>query len=276
MSKQLIKTLLTVCQKKSEFIPHSKTMLGFCREYSIGEIQNTRIFFTVKDYTDIAMILKNEFGVDPQTRPDTWDGISRTEAMKFSNNEKMTSESVKEGLVYIKALSGKKLYVNQKEMDLPDGSHLAIPLQNLSIAHEHQSILLIENWLNFEGTHKTPLLDQIEGNPLVLYRGDKDISPASAKKLMEEAGLPVYAFVDYDPKGLIIANTLPYFADIITPPDDVLEEMISNAGNNDRFIAQKASLPMALDNLTHPKLKQIWKMIDEKANALPQESLIIS
>lgn len=276
MSKQLIKTLLTVCQKRSEFIPRSQTMLDFCQEYSLGEIQGTRIFFTVKDYADIEMILVKEFGVDPKTRPDTWDGISRTDAINYGHNEKMSSEAVKSDRVYIKSLPGRLLSINGKHLDLPDGSNLAIPLDNLIIGEEHQSILLIENWLNFEGTHKTPLLDKIEGNPLVVYRGDTDISPANAKQLMEKSGLPVYAFVDYDPEGLVIAKSLPNFKDMITPDASVLDALIGKAGNHDRFIAQKAALPMVLNNLDHPTLQTIWGMLDKHGNALPQEALIVN
>ncbi|WP_443080577.1 DUF7281 domain-containing protein [Thiocapsa roseopersicina] len=55
-------------------------------------------------------------------------------------------------------------------------------------------------------------------NPLVLWRGDRsDISSDNAPAFLRARNVPVWAFVDYDPSGLLIAAGLPRLAGIIAP-----------------------------------------------------------
>lgn len=87
----------------------------------------------------------------------------------------------------------------------------------------HDSVLLIENWENLELTHDTPLLGQLPGDPLVIFRGalgsyKKDTSEG----LLAELQLPVITFTGYYPKGLCVAATLPYCSRYLAPSDECL------------------------------------------------------
>lgn len=274
MSASLIRTLLRLHQKRPETPQGGVNLVEFCESYGLGELRKGKYRLTEADYDEIGIYLTNIAGIDPNTPPEAWDGLTRHEAVNLSANEKMTSARVREGRVAIKALPGKSLMVSGSSMSLPQGTHLDIHWEQVCLDSEHDAILVIENWENFEMAHATPLLADIKGNPLVLYRGDPMYSQKYSKKLIEKLKLPVYAFVDLDPEGLIIAATLPYFERMISPGRDQLTALFKSAKNADRFIRQKAENMNALASLKHPHLSELWELMDAHSSAIPQEIFI--
>ncbi|WOF82036.1 hypothetical protein P5704_024890 (plasmid) [Pseudomonas sp. FeN3W] len=274
MSASLIRTLLRLHQKRPETPQGGVNLVEFCEAYGLGELRKGKYRLTEADYDETGVYLTNIAGIDPNTPTDAWDGLTRHEAANLSANEKMTSSRVKEGRVAIKALPGKRLSVNGSLLAMPDGAHLDMHWDQISLGAIHASVLVIENWENFEKVHITPLIEGIEGNPLVLYRGDPMYNQKYSKKLLEKLDIPVYAFVDLDPEGLIIAATLPCFQKLVAPSNEDLPALFEGAKNADRFIRQKAVNINALASLSSPQLKHIWMLMDKSSAAFPQEKFI--
>lgn len=273
MSKILIKTLLRVYQQRPETPQGGVALTAFCREHGIGELRKTKYLLSEADFRAIGTYLRNTQSIDPDTPADTWDNLSRHEALAHSDNEKMSLANVKVERVAIKALGGRALCIQGREIHLPAGSHLDIRFSEVGQV-DHDRVLVVENWENFERVHQTPLLDTLGGNPLVLYRGDVVYSEKDSLALLRALQLPVLAFVDIDPMGLIIAQSLPGLESMVVPDQKSLVSLFQQSTLAERFIRQKANIMNALHSLEHPQLCQLWKLMDGYGRAVPQEILI--
>ncbi len=275
MSKSLIKTLLRVYQSEADDFSVGAALKDFSADFGIGQRKGSRMVFTQHDREQIGLYLKNIHGIEPSTSVDAWNGIERHEAAKISSNEKMSSNRVMSGRVAIKSLPGRPLCINCQKYTLPQGSNLDISVSDLLVGVEHDSVLLIENWENFQYTDQTSLLNGLPGNPLVIFRGDPNVyNPKHSLSLMKKLTLPVDAFVDYDPEGLVIANALPHLRTMICPDEAVLEKLLVEGKNQDRFTLQKKEAIATLERLENPQLLALWRVFDRIGNALPQEVLI--
>jgi hypothetical protein len=274
MSKALINTLLIICQQQAEEYPAGKGFSAFCDEFGVGMKKGRLLVLSDRDRERIATILRNRFGVDPKTPADAWKSASREEALSLGADEKWTNQKVRDERVAIKSLPDKPLLLGSEQIRLPDGANLDMSWQDVARLSAHDSILVIENWTNFEKTHRTPLLMTTKGNPLVLYRGDPVYRNDHAMDLLKALSKPVIAFVDYDPKGLLIANSLPGFSEMLCPEQNELERLLDACKNEERYALQKAHIVRALDELVHPQLKGLNTLFDRYGVALPQEALI--
>ncbi|HBO3146289.1 DUF7281 domain-containing protein [Pseudomonas aeruginosa] len=216
-----------------------------------------------------------DHGIDPATDPAAWSGLARHEALKLGVNEKYTSENVRKDRVAIKTLPGRPLLVGSDQLMLPPSAHLDLNWQWVAKNSRHESVLLIENWESFELTHKTPFLHGLPGNPLVVFRGAPYIyNNRDSISLLKALQRVVFAFVDFDPEGLVIANALPHFARFLAPSDAVLEKLMGGAANKTRYEAQLGQNLSVLDSLDHPDLVRVQRVIRSLGMALPQERLI--
>ena len=275
MSKSLIKTLLRIVQSSEEDYSAGAALKQFCTDYSLGQKRGSRLIFNDQDRQKIGLYLVNIHGIHPDTPSNAWETLDRHEAAQIGGNEKLTSTRVMEGRVAVKTLPGRTLHLSGTSLSLPPGANLDIHLADLGLDSQHDAILLIENWENFQKTHRTPLLANLPGNPLVVFRGDPNAyNPKNSLALIKRLGLPVDAFVDFDPEGLVIANALPHFRHMICPEALQLESALSRAKNQSRFSDQKREAIATLSNLKYPQLAELWALFDKHGQALPQEYLI--
>lgn len=94
------------------------------------------------------------------------------------------------------------------------------------------------------------LLEEVSRtNPLVVFRGDAEIgSRADAThRLITSTDLPVFAFVDFDPAGMVIAAGLPRLDKLVSPGFDELGRLVRDYGLSERFMSQVAAAKMALE-----------------------------
>lgn len=273
MQKSLKKTLLLICQGAREEYPCSKGLEEFCEEYGLGRRLGTKRLFQLSEIERIKGFLMSQGGMDWRTDPDTLNDLTRAEASKISNNEKDSNCRVRDERVAIKTLAGRSLQFSHGNLVLPPGANLDVNWRWVAEHAQHDSVLVIENWECFEDLDDVALIQNLEGNPLVLYRGDPVYPNDNSKALLEALRLPVLAFVDYDPQGIIIAKSLPGFVSMIAPPIDELDALVAK-GNSERFALQLPGSVGVLDNLVDPSLQRIWSVIRRHGKALPQERLV--
>ncbi|MBD8615028.1 hypothetical protein IFT69_15110 [Pseudomonas putida] len=274
MSQTLVKSLLLITQGDLEKYKVSAGFEKFFGDFGISFRQGNFYILNAKDRLRIKNYLQDELRIDWKTPIDAWKGISRDKALTLGGNEKMTSAKVRDCRVAIKSLPGRPLLLAGKEICLPDRSSLDIEWQRVVETSGHKDVLVIENWTNFEKTSTTPLLKNIPGNPLVLYRGDPIYGADHAKHLLTAMGKPVTAFVDYDPAGLLIAGSFPCFEQMLCPDIGELHRLLSACTKTEEFIRQKSEFLNGLENLAHQQLKSLWKIFNRYGVALPQEELI--
>lgn len=274
MSKTLILTLLRIAQEGRGVQQATPAICALFDDFGIGYRSGKNYTLDERDRNRIKQYLANEKDIDWRTPLDAWNGISRDQALNLGSNEKMSDERTRDFRVAIKSLPGRPLLLGGQSMILPNGANLDLPWEYVASECGHDYLLLVENWTNFEKTHVTPLLSEITGNPLVLYRGDFVYGTKYSALLLKALGKPVVAFVDYDPAGLLIASALPGFQEMLCPPEQDLHSLLANCTNKGRFIRQKSENIGELQSLKHPQLKGLWATFDRYGVALPQEKLI--
>lgn len=279
MDKQLVRTLLRVCHSRETRFDAGKGLLRFCEMYSIGQRKGASIRLTERDKEEISKLLKSCEGIDASTAlPDSWDDLSRAESMNLGNNEKLAGGSVGEGRILVKALPGRELALCGGRWVLPDHADMGVDLNSvLRFPILHGSLLIVENRQTFQDigrVRKDLLLEVSDTNPLVVFRGDAEGGARvdSTHRLIAATRIPVFAFVDFDPAGMMIAARLPRIDQLVSPHLDELEMLISDRGLSDRFMTQVAAMSMALNAIDSDKVVgPVLRVIMSGKKGLPQE-----
>jgi hypothetical protein len=271
LSKQLVKALLRVIQSDTERFTGSKVLRDFSDGYRIGRVKGAGLLFDQADKVRIAEVLSAE-GIDPATQPDAWDQQSRADATRLGPDEKFTSAPVKRQRVAVKALPERPLLLDGRELILPRACHLDADGPSIVQGLEHETVLLVENWECFDRIDLVDLDFTPAGpNPLVIWRGDPSSTRIDhALDVIHALNGPVWAFVDYDPAGLLIAARLPRFAGLIAPQSERLVRDLKH-GLRDRYEEQLPMAASALDNDPRKSIQRLWHLIRGQGRALPQE-----
>jgi hypothetical protein len=269
--KRLVRVLLRIAQSPDERFSASAVLDHFCEDFSIGKRRGKGWDLTEQDKEAVRAVLRAA-GIDPGTAPSAWDGLARADALQLGRNEKFTTGPVQCMRVAVKTLPCRRLRIVGQDLWLPRGCHLDAPAELVASTSLHSGILFVENWENFERIHECTLdLADECYNPLVVWRGEKEGTRTDAALwLVRNLVEPVWAFVDYDPSGLLIAARLPRLRGVIAPPDDVLERDLAE-GIRDRYEDQLPGAAAALDACEHKEIRRLWEILRRHGRALPQE-----
>lgn len=247
------------------------------QDYNIGQPIGASLAFSAADRAAIRQVLLSTQGIDAATTDvGCWNGLSRTASLAHGDNEKMTSAAVRQDRVAIKALPGKSLRLDGQRIALPPGANLDLAWQWLAAHCGHASILLVENWEAFEAVHQMTFdLSRAGDNPLVVFRGSPVYRQDHVVGLLNGLARPVFALVDYDPAGLVIAQSLPHFAGLIAPPLPELAGALMASTNHARYRSQLAQAQAVLNDAIHPDIVAYWKLLQAHGKALPQEHFLM-
>ncbi len=279
IDKRLINTLLDVLHSPDSRIRASKGLRAFCEEYNLGMMQGASLAFSENDKTEIGRILHGEMGIDPATTTSaSWKQLDRAQSLGLAHDEKLSGHSVGAGRLRLKTLAGQPLQVAGGNWRLPSRADLGLDLEAvLGSRIGHDALLVVENLQTFEDIHEvgTDVTGGLAGlNPLVLYRGDAQggARADAVHALIERTTLPVYAFVDFDPAGLVIASGLPRLDQVLSPEFVKLEALIRTSGITQRYLVQVAAASYALERMeSDPRIASLWDVIRRAGKALPQE-----
>lgn len=271
LDKSLVRILLRVVQCEQDFFKKSKTLDTFCDDFSVGHRRGSGWVFTPRDKETVRGLLR-AVEIDPATDVSAWDGVARADALTLGRNEKFTTTPVQRKRVAVKSLPGRALQLGGQALSLPPGCNIEADAALVASTSVHDTVLFVENWENFASIHETSLDLAVAGeNPLVLWRGAKEGTRTDAALwLVRALGVPVWAFADFDPAGLLIAARLPRLCGVIAPPDAVLERDLAT-GLADRYQAQLPGAAAALDACEHAEIQRLWAILRRHGRALPQE-----
>ncbi len=276
MEKKLIVSLLRVYHSDTPRQHASKVLIQFIEDYNIGQRIGASLTFSAADRAEIGALLATE-GIDVATTThDQWNDLSRAESLELGSNEKLTDAPVRPDRVAVKALPGKSLLLDQQSIALPLGANLDLDWHWMVAHCGHSSVLLVENWEAFDRIHQVTFdLSRAGENPLVVFRGSPVYRPDYAISLLRGLALPVFAFVDYDPSGLVIAQTLPHFAGLIAPSADKLRIAFAATSNHSRYRSQLPQAQAVLNTAQHPEIIAHWRLLQIHGKALPQEYFLM-
>lgn len=275
MDKQLVKVLLRVVQSVKDCFPPSKTLRGFLDDYHIGWTKGATCCFDAPAKARIRELLLAQ-GIAPETPPDAWEGLTRAESLALGRDEKWAGGPARRDRLAMKTLPGQALRVGHQSLVLPPCCHLEADALEIGGSVEHDTVLLVENWECFDRIHEVRLDFSAAGqNPLVLWRGGSSEARADAtQKLLRALNRPVWAFVDYDPAGLVIAATLPGLRGIIAPEAAVLVDLLARHGLEARYRKQLPGAEATLDRCADPAVAALWPLLRQTGRALAQEIFI--
>lgn len=279
MDKRLVNTLLRIFHSPETRFASGQAISAFCNEYNLGIRQRKSLIFTDAHKAEIGRILKGELGIDPATTTaDSWKNLGRSESLMLARDEKFAGRSVGHGRLRLKALSKRILRVAGGHWPLPDRADLGLDLHAV-LGHEigHDALLIVENLQTFDDIHAVDpdvVGDLPAHDPLVIYRGDAQCGARAdaVHALIRNTDLPVFAFVDFDPAGLVIASGLPRLDKVMAPPLTDLAEIIQKHGIAGRYLEQVAMAAHAMQRIQEDaRLAPLWHVIHSAGKALPQE-----
>lgn len=276
MEKRLINRLLKLVQSEESRVPATAMLKSFSSDYSLGYSVGSQIEFSEMDKALIRRLLIQGEGIDPDVvKAGQFNGLSRAEVSKFAGDEKLTDRPVRDDRIAVKALPNQLLRLDSDPLKLPDGSNLDVNWQWLRSHSQHRSMMIVENWEAFEKIHKINFdLTRYADNPLVIFRGGDEHNQKWVMSLLEALQVPVFYFGDFDPAGLGIAQSLPYFEQLIAPPDAQLLAAIKQCKNHERYQKQLAVWQATLNKNNHPDILKYWPLLREHGVGLPQEYFI--
>ncbi len=215
-NKRSLSVAVKALQSSKTEVPFNKTWQKLHEELGIGDVSNKSLCLTATDRSDLSKIILVETGINTETIDlSFFSSATRIEVSNLANEEKWAGRKIKEDIVYIRSLTDTvKLTRNYR---VPSSGYLATTWQEAS-KHKHQTFIIIENLEAFLVAERVSWSDEIRQlNPMFLYRGDKEVTPAAINHFIKNSELSYSVFFDYDPAGLMMALTLPREPLIIVP-----------------------------------------------------------
>jgi hypothetical protein len=246
-------------------VPSTGIWLELYNEYNLGALQGSIIILDAKSRVGIAEKVKEITDFDP--RKDHYEDLklmSRTQASKFTNDEKFISLPPREAFVEVRRLTNTYHTPGYQGMLVEDVMSLNCPC-----------FVSVENFDVFTNLQLSDIicLEKLAGaHVCLIYSGDNKASPKAVKKLRELNNKPWVHFGDYDPAGIHIAIARLKATHIIVPNIDAIKTSL----------ALTNKLVFASQYIQLNKLKQIIpasiiphvEFIKENNIAIMQEQLI--
>ena len=250
----------------------SKKLLQLVEYYNLGSVKGNSVHFTEKHKEEMRGWLTDRgYSLVPVDLKE----LERSEVLAHTPHEKAGGRAVKHNRISVKALPGKALRLFNEDLHLHEGTHLDVFWPEIKQVR-HDAILLVENYENFIGMHNTFFdFGGAYASPLIVYRGDKEESRVDyVLSFLAAQQLPVLAFMDADPAGVLMASRLPYLVGMVTPSIERLTEQLSSAKTrrNDLWLQQYPQAASALDALTegHP-CHRLWQLLKQYQGGIVQE-----
>ena len=232
LSKLQIQTLLRACQDESGVLVRTKAAESLASTRGFGRIAGRRWLVGRDDRARIESYLLTVERVDPATDALAWADADRIGATRLGANEKLAGRQPREGRVALRAPGG--IRMDGRVLDLPKSACLDLRV-NEAMRFDHDALIVVENFeafVNFEDA----CIDMPFVRPLLVFRGDAVNTQDAVLSLLQHASLPVIAWPDFDPAGLLIAKALPHCREMIAAADP--DEALARFGRPDLYLAQ--------------------------------------
>jgi hypothetical protein len=241
LDQKLAETMQHILSRQDERFTLTATRQRLVDD-GIGTKRGKSVYFYERDRQAMREWLEAKgFSIEPVDMT----GMSRADRLEVTPHEKAGGEAVKRNRIAIKALAGQSLVIGGQPINLPEKSHLDADWTKIVSRIGHRCIMVVENYENFNRIHETTFKLPVEyRSPLVIYRGDPHESRvANVLAFLEQAKLPVLAFVDADLAGVVIAARLPWLIGMLTPDLPTLDQQLSSPkiGRRDLFQHQYPS-----------------------------------
>lgn len=257
MDQRFVKPLQRIVSSIDERFLLTQTLSDFITIYALGLIKGKSCYFNEIDKQEIRELLeKKGHGLEIVETGH----LARIDRLEHSSFEKHPGEVLKKGRIDVKTLGMEPLLIDGRRIGLPVGAHLNVKVRSFLRSCGHSGVLVVENFECFDRIHEARINPDALSNPIVIYRGDSESRLDDVIDFLVSARLPVFAFADLDPSGLLASSRLPHFTGFLAPSPAAIEDALASpAARQDLFAKQYASCVAALEALPaeHP-CRTLW------------------
>lgn len=243
---------------------------GLSAKYGLGHSSGNVIFYMPSHWDQAEHLLRShELPVQALGA-----GAARAVAAQYGGmSEKSGTRAVHDGEVAIKLL-GPCSWRGQLIV-LPPQVCIVAKVQELRTI-ECDVLCLVENWEAFTDLHRYAWLAPGSQRVMAVFRGDNLYSPIHVKSVLQARKEPLWAFVDFDPAGLGIAEGLPEgrIEKVVLPPWDWLKHASSNPIGRGLYDAQVAQWGGVLDAAASPVVREAWRHLRTWGFGMTQERML--
>lgn len=242
----------------------------FCEHYSLGTVVGRNIEYRESDHRTAESLLRahdlpvKSMGLD----------ASRADVAAYGGlSEKRLSSAPHAKSVAVKFFGD--CTVDGQRLSTPAGCYMVVsPALGLRIKCDR--LLVVENLETLRRLEDYTWLDFRGLSVIAIFRGDPSLSVGHALGLVRDRTEPIWAFVDFDPAGLVIANALPHgrLERVVLPPLQWLKKAADTSRGRQLFAEQVERCSQTLDRSPHPEVRIWWASMRAWRSAVTQERML--
>lgn len=241
----------------------------FCDNHGIGVCIGRRIEYQDKHYEAAERLLRlHDLPVSPLDPFST-----RADVAQFGGlSEKSYSTAPHANSVSVKVLG--TCYLDDHLLYTPVGANLVLTKEQ-AFRVTCKRIMLVENLESFRFLEEYLWIDRPNFNVLVVYRGDKQAPLGDAASVVANRSEPIWAFMDFDPAGLAMANAMPFdrLEEILLPSADWIAVAANTARGRELFDAQETQYSATLNASSNPAVRRAWALMKRLRSGVTQERM---
>lgn len=242
---------------------------AMCTHYSLGVAAGRHIVYLPHDWDLVENLLRSHDV--PTVRLEGKEG--RIEQAAFGGiSEKAFSEAPHADTVAIRVFGACRL--DDHALFTPPGCYLALTRAAArQIACDR--LLVVENLDSFRRLERYAWLDMQGMSVMAIYRGDNIFNARDAQVVILERTEPIWAFFDFDPAGLMLANALPEdrLESVLLPDFERLAELCDTPRGRELFNDQYGGCHRQLDASKNPLIGQPWNLLKRLQCGATQERM---
>lgn len=258
--------LQDLIEKRSPQKPAGQAATFLAEHFSIGRLEGRRVEYNQAHFEAAHLLLKNENL--PIARPQS--GSRRAQASGYSGlSEKYATVAPHKDSIAVRVASG-KCHLDDVELCTPAGTYLVVNLET-ALRISADRLMVTENLETFRHLEKQQWIEYGELNVLAIFRGDTRFSTGEPPVLLNRRSEPVWAFYDFDPAGLALANMTSRLEKIVSPPAEWLIPAARRANRSDLYQDQLYQYEAVLNMATDSQVRELWGWMKDIRLGYPQE-----
>lgn len=157
----------------------------------------------------------------------------------------------------------------------PEGSYIVLTPEQAQRVTCHR-LMVVENLETFRSLEAYGWIDRRGLDVLAIYRGDMELPSKDAAEVIKRRTEPIWGFFDFDPAGLVMANSLSTgkLERLVVPSHQWLRQAADTPRGRQLFDSQVASYGTSLDQAVQPEVIALWRLMKGLRSAVTQERML--